>query len=85
MRLGDAPFGEVIRQLRTNLGLSSGAAAKKAGVDPNAWRRMENGDITDPHLSTVLKVLRSLGAAVEYSVTVKLPEQLKTDDADIHS
>jgi len=85
MRLGDAPFGEVIRQLRTNLGLSISVVAKKAGVDVNAWRRLENGEILDPHLSTVVKVLKSLGAAVEYSVTVELPEQLKTDDADIHS
>jgi transcriptional regulator with XRE-family HTH domain len=51
--------------LRERAGLTQVQEAKKAGVSPTTISGIESGKITRPHLRTLLKIARALGAEVE--------------------
>ena len=63
----DTDFGQVLIQLRTDLGISQSEAARRAGVDQGMWSRIELGKSTQLPLVTYLKVLKGVDHALTVS------------------
>jgi transcriptional regulator with XRE-family HTH domain len=55
------------RSVRERQGLSLGAAADRAGVQPQTIARVERGE-ADVHLGTLLRYLRALGCSLDLAV-----------------
>lgn len=54
-------FGELLKQLRLEAGLSQNALARAAGIDPTNLNRIERGKQGQPRRGTALKLIRGLG------------------------
>jgi transcriptional regulator with XRE-family HTH domain len=54
-------FGERLRQLREQAGLSQNALARAAGIDSTHLSRIENAKQGTPRMTTVVKLVRALG------------------------
>ena len=54
-------FGERLRQLREQAGLSQNALARAAGIDSTHLSRIENAKQGAPRMTTVVKLVRGLG------------------------
>ncbi len=54
-------FGQVLRRLRTEAGLSQNALARAAGIDPAYVNRFEKGAQLHPARMVVLALARALG------------------------
>ena len=63
-RVGNMEMNEVIRQRRSELGMSQGELATKVGVDRRQIRRYESGE-TQPTLSVAKTIARALGITVD--------------------
>jgi transcriptional regulator with XRE-family HTH domain len=61
-------LGERVRAKRKALALSQEEIARRAGLSLNQVNRLERGEITDPHFSTVRRLARGLGVPVEQLV-----------------
>lgn len=57
-------IGQLIRELRENVGLSQNALARAAGIDPTNLNRIERGRQGPPRQTTVLRIIRGLGLKV---------------------
>jgi transcriptional regulator with XRE-family HTH domain len=57
-------FGERIRQLREQAGLSQNALARAAGIDSTHVSRIENAKQGVPRRTTVVKLIRALGLSL---------------------
>jgi transcriptional regulator with XRE-family HTH domain len=65
-------FGEQIRQLREQAGLSQNALARAAGIDSTHVSRIENAKQGVPRRTTVVKLIRALG----FSLTDEQAQEL---------
>jgi transcriptional regulator with XRE-family HTH domain len=65
-------FGERIRQLREQAGLSQNALARAAGIDSTHVSRIENSKQGVPRRTTVVKLIRALG----FSLTDEQAQEL---------
>lgn len=61
-------IGERVRARRQDLQLSQEEIARRAGVSLNQVNRLERGEITDPHFSTLRGLAKALGLPVEVLV-----------------
>ena len=57
-------FGERLRQLREQAGLSQNALARAAGIDSTHLSRIENGKQGVPRRTTIVKLVRALGLSL---------------------
>lgn len=57
----DMNFAELVRQTRTDLGLSQADCAQRAGLDATAWSRAERGAYHRMTLEMGLRMLHGLG------------------------
>jgi transcriptional regulator with XRE-family HTH domain len=57
-------FGEHLRQLREQAGLSQNALARAAGIDSTHMSRIENAKQGAPRMTTVVKLVRALGLSL---------------------
>jgi transcriptional regulator with XRE-family HTH domain len=53
-------FGQRLRTLRTQRGISHARLARRTGVHVTAFARLESGD-REPRLATILRIARALG------------------------
>ena len=53
-----------LRQIRISQGYEQAEIAKRAGMSPQAWHRLEAGDRPDPRISTVQLVAKVLGVNI---------------------
>ena len=53
-------FGQRVRELRAEHGISQDALARATGIDPTAIGRLERGS-REPRLTTILRIARGLG------------------------
>ena len=53
-------FGQRLRELRAERGVSQDQLASRTGIHPTAIGRLERGD-REPRLGTILRLLRGLG------------------------
>jgi transcriptional regulator with XRE-family HTH domain len=58
-------LGPRVRERRTELGLSQEQLAHRAGISLNALHRLEIGQSTDPHFSTIAGLAHALGTSVD--------------------
>lgn len=59
----DRNLGEAIQQERLRRGGSGvDQAARKAGISPSAWRKIESGKVPNPRAETLIKMATGLGA-----------------------
>ncbi|WP_439628911.1 helix-turn-helix domain-containing protein [Gemmata sp.] len=73
-------FGERLKQLREELGVTQYALAKKSGVTAQAISKIEQGD-RDPGWSTVVKLAHGLGVSVaEFDESVDAAEPAEPND-----
>lgn len=54
-------FGDELKRLRLERGLSQGDAAHHASISRTQWHQIENNYV-DPRLSTVIRLLEAVGA-----------------------
>jgi transcriptional regulator with XRE-family HTH domain len=57
-------FGESLKQLREQAGLSQNALARAAGIDSTHLSRIENAKQGAPRMTTVVKLVRALGLSL---------------------
>jgi|SRR5215218_2341073 transcriptional regulator with XRE-family HTH domain len=57
-------LGPRVRELRTERGLSQERLAHQAGLSWGAIQRLESGQVTDPHYSTLSGIAQALGMSV---------------------
>jgi transcriptional regulator with XRE-family HTH domain len=62
-------LGGRIRQLRKDLGLTQAELAERMDIDESALRRLEISKITNPRLSTLIKLCEALYVSLEDLVT----------------
>ncbi len=89
MTVDDArAFGERLRELRVERGVTQKALARAAGINQTTASILEQG-AADPHLSTVLRIARGLGVAprvlVEDPPPDERPERLARGELSIFS
>lgn len=60
MKLGDRIAGELIIQMRTNLGMTIARAADAATMSEQQWRRLEKTANNKIELATMIRVLKAL-------------------------
>jgi len=65
----ETDFGQLLAQLRTDMGISQSEAARRAGVDQSMWSRVELGKTKEVGLTISLRMLGGLGKAL--AVTAK--------------
>jgi transcriptional regulator with XRE-family HTH domain len=65
-------FGERLKQLREQAGLSQNALARAAGIDSTHLSRIENAKQGAPRMTTVVKLVRALG----FSLTDEQAQEL---------
>lgn len=65
--------GDLFRQLREAADLSRSAIAKRAGLDPTGYKRIENNEQA-PRMSTVVKLIGALGLDLSDERCVQLLE-----------
>jgi transcriptional regulator with XRE-family HTH domain len=58
-------IGEQIRLARKAAKLSQEGLARRADVSMNLVSRLERGEITDPHWSTLSRIAEALGGSVD--------------------
>ncbi|KPM55405.1 hypothetical protein ACG83_08465 [Frankia sp. R43] len=59
------PFSKLLRQRRTDAGLSLYELARRSGIDRSRIKRMEDGDIKVPIVEIVHKLALALNADIE--------------------
>src|SRR5689334_14298645 len=59
------PFGDLLRQLREQAGLTQSDLAERAGLTPNAISALERGERRQPYPHTVNALADALGLAPE--------------------
>jgi transcriptional regulator with XRE-family HTH domain len=57
----ETDFGQLLAQLRTDMGISQSEAARRAGVDQSLWSRIELGKTQRIGLATSVQMLSGLG------------------------
>lgn len=57
-------IGSHVRATRRAMGLSQEALARRADVSLNVVSRLERGEITDPHITTLSSIASGLGVSV---------------------
>jgi transcriptional regulator with XRE-family HTH domain len=57
-------FGDLLRQLREEAGLSQNALGRSAGIDPTNINRMEHAKQGQPRKTTIIKLVRGLGLSL---------------------
>lgn len=75
----DMTFGEALRTLRREAGISQRALADGAGVDFSYISKLENGHLPAPAADTVVKICKVLAVPPErlLSLTGKLPTDVQ--------
>ena len=61
---GAMGYGDVLRQLREEAGLSQNALARAAGLDPTHLNRLEREKQGPPRRATAIKLVRALGLSL---------------------
>ena len=69
-------FPALIRQRRTDLGLTQAAAAAAGGVEATVWSRVERGQSTQLTLKCALGMLKGVG----YHATLTIDDNAEPDD-----
>ena len=59
-------IGERIKEARKRAGLSQEEVARRADIGVFSVSRLERGEVTDPHISTLENLARALGVSVLY-------------------
>jgi transcriptional regulator with XRE-family HTH domain len=72
-------FGEALRTLRREAGISQRDLAERVGVDFSYISKLENGHLPAPAADTVVKICSALGVPPErlLSLTGKLPTDVQ--------
>jgi DNA-binding XRE family transcriptional regulator len=68
--LSDHPFAERVHRLRDEADLTQYDLAKAADIRPETVSRIENGKVTDPAVSIVIRLARVFAERLERPVTV---------------
>jgi transcriptional regulator with XRE-family HTH domain len=66
-------IGDRVRLARRAAGLSQEEVARRAGIGLNAVNRLERGESSDPHYSTLQGLARALGVPIELLVKEEAP------------
>ncbi len=75
----DRLFGEMLRTLRQNAGLSQRQLAQRAGLDFSYISKMENGRLPPPAADTIVLLCQILGVSADdlLAATRKLPTEVE--------
>ena len=71
--LGDA-FGKVLKQIRTEKGLTQTDLFYKTGIDKGVISKLENGDIKEPRLSVFVWLCKALDIDPDEMIRLVLQE-----------
>jgi transcriptional regulator with XRE-family HTH domain len=74
-------FVAAIRREREALGLTPEEVAKRAGIEPSAYTRLEAGNSISPSLSSLFRIARALGKSLNVELVADLSEP-ETGGAD---
>jgi transcriptional regulator with XRE-family HTH domain len=76
-------FAKALKKWRTKKGLSQGDIFKRTGLERTYISRLENGQVDDPRLTTVIILARALDMTVDEFVgeMLKLAEPEERDGA----
>lgn len=58
-------FGERLRKIRTEQGLTAKELSEASGVPEKNIYRIETGEVTDPRMSTVMPLVRALNCSAD--------------------
>jgi transcriptional regulator with XRE-family HTH domain len=75
-------FVAAIRREREALGLTPDDVAKRAGIEPSAYIRLEAGNSIDPSLSSLFRIARALGKSLNVELVCDPSEPESGDEED---